>query len=81
MKVKTSITLSQELLKAIDQRHSNRSEFIEKGMRAYLRELKRRERDAHDAAIYAKHADELNRQALESLEYSAFYDEELHEAR
>jgi metal-responsive CopG/Arc/MetJ family transcriptional regulator len=81
MKVKTSITLSEELVKAIDQRHSNRSEFIEKGMRAYLRQLKREERDAHDLEILNKYADELNREALETLEYSAYYNEELREAR
>jgi metal-responsive CopG/Arc/MetJ family transcriptional regulator len=81
MKVKTSITLSEELVKAIDQRHSNRSKFIEKGMRAYLRQLKREERDAHDLEILNKYADELNREALETLEYSAYYNEELREAR
>jgi metal-responsive CopG/Arc/MetJ family transcriptional regulator len=81
MKIKTSITLSEELVKAIDQRHSNRSEFIEKGMRAYLRQLKREERDAHDLEILNKYADELNREALETLEYSAYYNEELREAR
>ena len=68
MKVKTSITLSEELLEAIDKQHSNRSEFIEKLIRKELREQRKRERDAHDAAIYAKYADELNQQALQTLE-------------
>lgn len=81
MKVKTSITLSEELLKAIDKRHPNRSEFIEKGMRAYLRQLRREERNAHDRAILDKYADELNREALEVLEYQDFYLGEPHEAR
>lgn len=81
MKVKTSITLSQELIKAIDKRHPNRSEFIEQGMRTYLRQLRRAERDAHDMAIYEKYGEELNKEAEETLLYSAYYNEELHEAR
>lgn len=68
MKVKTSITLSEEVLAAIDKRHPNRSEFIENLVRRELSEQRKREREAHDAALYAKYANELNRQALESLE-------------
>ncbi len=67
MKVKTSITLSQEVLAAIDKLHPNRSEFLEKAARSYLRALRRAERDARDRALYEKYAEELNRQALESL--------------
>ena len=69
------------MIKAIDKRHPNRSEFIEQGMRAYLRQLRRAERDAHDMAIYKKYADELNKESEETLLYSAYYNEELHEAR
>jgi metal-responsive CopG/Arc/MetJ family transcriptional regulator len=39
MKVKTSITLSKELLKTIDKlsgRHKSRSEFIEAALKAYI---------------------------------------------
>lgn len=71
MKVKTSITLEQELLEAIDQRHPNRSEFIERLIRKELWEQRKREWEAKDAALYARYADELNRQALESLEDQA----------
>lgn len=76
MKVKTSITLSQEVLAAIDKFHPNRSEFLEKAARSYLRALRRAERDARDRALYEKYAAELNQQALETLEYSAYYNEE-----
>ncbi len=83
MKVKTSITLSQEVLAAIDKQHSNRSEFIEKGMRAYLGALRRKEISEHDRAIYEKYADELNKEAEQTLLFSAYYnpEPELHETR
>jgi len=67
MKIKTSITLERELLEAIDRRFPNRSKFLEQAARTYLRELHRAERDARDRALYEKYAEELNRQALESL--------------
>ena len=45
MKVKTSITLSQELLKAVDKRtrqqKKTRSDFIETAVRAFLKRLTR----------------------------------------
>ncbi len=68
MKVRTSITLSEELLSAIDRLHPNRSEFIERLVRRELAEQRRREREARDAMLYTKHNQELNQQALESLE-------------
>lgn len=77
-----TITLERELLEATDQRFSNRLKFLEQAARLYLRELRRAERDARDRALYEKYAEELNRQALETLEYSAYYNEEdPHEAR
>jgi metal-responsive CopG/Arc/MetJ family transcriptional regulator len=63
MKVKTSVTLSQELLDAIDQTcgpAANRSEFFERVAWDALREQWRRERNARDLAIINAHADELN---------------------
>ena len=68
MKVKTSITLSKDVLEAIDKRHPNRSEFIEHLVRKELSLQLKREREAQDIALYAKYAQELNRQALESLQ-------------
>jgi len=56
MKVKTSVTLSEELLLQLDQilgKDGNRSQFIEESLRQRLREMRRAERNARDAEIYA----------------------------
>ncbi|MCL4240440.1 MAG: ribbon-helix-helix protein, CopG family [Dehalococcoidia bacterium] len=56
MKVKTSVSLSEELLAAIDETigaGGNRSQFIEKALRQQLREIRRAQRNARDREIYA----------------------------
>jgi metal-responsive CopG/Arc/MetJ family transcriptional regulator len=72
MKEKTSITLSRDLLKAIDQlagsRHS-RSAFIERVLRRYLRERARAAIHARDLERINRAADRLNREAEDVLEY------------
>lgn len=55
MKVKTSVTLSQELLDAIERtmgQSASRSEFLERVAWKALREQWRNERDERDIAIY-----------------------------
>ena len=73
MKVKTSITLSQEVLKAADKRakqqRRTRSDFIEAAVRAFIRQLIRDERNARDLEIINQNADALNREASDVLEY------------
>ena len=69
MKVKTSITLPEDLLRAIDQTDPNRSSFIEKAARQYLATLSKSRREAQDAEILNAHAEALNREALDVLEY------------
>ncbi len=72
MKVKTSITLSEDLLKVIDkytQEYKNRSEFIEEAVRAFIRQLIRRQQDARDLEIINQRADYLNREATDVLTY------------
>ena len=69
MRVKTSVTLPEELLSRIDQVGPNRSAFVEKASRAYLASLERARRDARDLAIINANADRLNEQAAEALEY------------
>ena len=69
MKVKTSVTLPGVLLKEIDRIHSNRSVFLEMAARAYLESIARSARDAKDARILDAHADHLNREAADVLEY------------
>jgi hypothetical protein len=69
VRVKTSITLPEELLVSIDRVDSNRSSFIEKASRAYLVRLEKAKRDAADAEIINRNADRLNDEAMDVLEY------------
>jgi metal-responsive CopG/Arc/MetJ family transcriptional regulator len=73
MKVKTSITLSEELLEVIDQRakqhKKNRSDFIEAAVWAFIGRLIRDEQNAHDLEIINRRADYLNHEAAEVLAY------------
>ncbi len=72
MKVKTSITLSEELLDAIDKRSGrfkNRSDFIEAAIRAYIANIIRDEQNARDLAIINREANRLNKEATDVLAY------------
>ena len=72
MKIKTSITLSEEVLRSIDSllvKHKNRSELIEKALRDYLERQAVKERDARDLEILNKKAARLNREAEDVLSY------------
>lgn len=69
MRVKTSITLPEELLERIDQVGNNRSALIERATLAYLDKLSREERDRRDIEILNRHADEMNREMEDILEY------------
>jgi metal-responsive CopG/Arc/MetJ family transcriptional regulator len=72
MKVKTSITLSKDLLKAIDQfstQYKNRSDFLEAAARALIAQLLRDAQNAKDLAILNRRADVLNREAADVLTY------------
>lgn len=72
MKVKTSITLSEDLLEAIDQRSGqfkNRSDFIEAAIRAYIARIIRDEQNARDLAVLNSQAERLNQEAADVLAY------------
>lgn len=72
MKVKTSITLSEDVLRQIDRlakRDGSRSEVIDEILRKYLSDLQRERRNARDIEIINKNAKRLNREALDVLEY------------
>jgi len=73
MKVKTSITLSEELLKAVDKRtkqqRKTRSDFIEAAVWAFIEQLIRDEQNARDLEIINRDADFLNQEANDVLEY------------
>lgn len=76
MKVKTSVTLSEDLLATVDQRarklKKNRSEFIEAAVAVFVEQLDRREISARDVEIISRHAEALNAEAEDVLEYQVF---------
>ena len=70
MKVKTSITLAEETLQAIDRMagaNSNRSRVIERAVLEFLQRQERAERDARDLTILNRAADRLNREMADVL--------------
>ncbi|MCF8027286.1 MAG: ribbon-helix-helix domain-containing protein [Desulfobacteraceae bacterium] len=72
MKVKTSITLSRDLICQIDAlsgRYGNRSAFIEKAVRALIDTETRRARDLKDLKILNEQSSELNKEAEEVLTF------------
>ena len=72
MKIKTSITLPEDLITAIDKQtdtFKNRSDLIEVAIRDFLDRQARAQRDAKDLAILNARADRLNEEAADVLEY------------
>ena len=69
MRVKTSITLPKDLLSRLDRVDKNRSALLERAALAYLAHLERQARDQRDLEILDRHAERLNREAHETLEY------------
>ncbi len=72
MKVKTSITLSEDIVEAIDDlagESSNRSEFIETALRNYIAQKKRDEQNSRDLEIINRRHVRLNREAEDVLAF------------
>ena len=72
MKIKTSVTLSGEVLEAIDnyeQDFKSRSDFLEKAAREYLSYLARKKADERDLSIINANADSLNDEARDVLDW------------
>ena len=72
MKAKTSVTLSEELLAAIEKeggRGVNRSEFLEAAGWDRVALLRRQRRNVRDRKLIDRHAEALNEEALDVLEY------------
>ena len=72
MRVKTSITLPEDLLKAIDQHsehYKSRSEFVEAALWAFITQTIRNEQNARDVQIINQRADHLNEEAADVLAY------------
>ncbi len=74
MKIKTSITLSEDLAQSIDELSGdkkNMSGFIEEAVREYIERRLQSKRDREDLAILNKKADRLNKEAADVLSYQA----------
>ena len=74
MKVKTSLTLSEELISIIDKKsttYKSRSDFIENALWTYLNYLIRQEKNKRDLRIINENSDSLNREAQDVLDYQA----------
>jgi metal-responsive CopG/Arc/MetJ family transcriptional regulator len=75
MKIKTSITISDKLLEAVDararQQNRTRSDFIEVAVWAFIAQLIRDEQNARDFEIINRRSDFLNQEAIDVLEYQA----------
>jgi metal-responsive CopG/Arc/MetJ family transcriptional regulator len=72
MRVKTSVTIDERVLRAIDKaatRTRSRSRLIEDAAREYLARRSRAVREARDLAILNDLADELNREIEDVLAY------------
>jgi metal-responsive CopG/Arc/MetJ family transcriptional regulator len=72
MKVKTSITLSEDVVEAVDSlagKSGNRSEVIETALRSYLAQKQRDEQNRRDLEIINRRASQLNREAEDVLAF------------
>jgi len=69
VRVKTSITLPENLLIRLDRADKNRSAILERAAVAYLARLEREVRDRRDIEIIERNAKRLNREAMDTLGY------------
>lgn len=72
MRVKTSVTIDERVLRAIDKattRTRSRSRLIEDAAREYLARHNRAARESRDLAILNEVADDLNREMEDVLTY------------
>ena len=76
MKIKTSVTLSKELLDTIDTKsfgRRSRSDFIENAVWKYILYILREEQNTKDLEIINNNADSLNEEAGDVLEYQVSF--------
>jgi len=74
MRVKTSVTIDEKVLKAIDRsttRGRSRSRILEDAAREYLSRQAREAREARDREILDRVAGRLNREMEDVLSYQA----------
>lgn len=79
MKTKTSLTLSDDLLKELDRMAGagpkvSRSSFIERILRDFVEQRARQKRLAQEVAAINEHADELNCEMSDALSFQARMD-------
>jgi metal-responsive CopG/Arc/MetJ family transcriptional regulator len=77
-KVKTSISLSAELLTAVDALagHAGRSAWIERSIRLALKRATRRRRDQRELELLNANANALNREGADALVYQTAWEPE-----
>ncbi len=77
-KVKTSVSLSEGLLHAIDALagKARRSAWIERSVRASVQRALRHQRDENDLRLLNEHADSLNRESADALACQSPWDAE-----
>lgn len=74
MRVKTSVTIDERVLKALDKattRSRSRSRLIEDAAREFLARRARATREARDLAILNESAADLNKEMEDVLDYQA----------
>ncbi len=73
MKVRTSISLSKDVLAALEQLapDENRSSVIERALREFISQHANRARNNRDLEILNRNAGRLNREAKDVLTYQA----------
>ena len=72
MKTKTSITLSDELIKSIDQfgkSYKNRSDFIETAVKVFIKQIELEQQNSRDIEVINTNAERLNSEASDVLTY------------
>ena len=71
MKVKTSIALEEETLRAVDAMSGgvSRSRIIETAVREYLERRRREDRESRDRRILDAHSEALNREVEDVLSF------------
>jgi metal-responsive CopG/Arc/MetJ family transcriptional regulator len=79
MKAKTSLTISEDLIKAIDRLAGSkvsRSAFVENILRDFVEGHAQARRDAREIAAINRHAAELNLEMADALSFQASAPEE-----
>ena len=79
MKLKTSLTLSEDLVATLDRLagpNVSRSSFIEKILRAFVEGRDQARRDAREIATINRHAAKLNAEMKDVLSFQAGFADE-----